>query len=1036
MSAWRPLINGVCYLREFKTTLENQIVLKKKLLHIKQEPPPTRLWAYAVTLLFLYSSSFITKAIAQLPVHVHYSIRDGLPSNKIYTIRQAPDGYIWIATNKGIARFDGNRFRNFSVSDGLPTNEVFDTYTDSTGRTWLMDFKNGIHYLKNDSLHTIYRQGQATQAERVSSSSYDRGRICVSGAEDKKFGWYWYIDRDTLRRNTFYESQSRKYRKEDFIYCDFRRAVILAPDSIFIVQSNHTRGIKISKETSISLSNYQSTRANAQLHYNKLICRASAKKLLVVDLERFHVKEMTIDALDASRIIAINRNNALLEVSTNNGLIILDSTLHIIDTVNLIAFAAIEDICSATKDRSGNIWISTRNNGIYLVPFLYRNVQKLQQPVIPGTIIKSVHIGKRTYLLNSKNDLLLYNNGQHQRTIFLPDKINPGRMPENNSLLPDKHGGVYISSTKGFWYLDRKDKLMDIEPLFNTTHGYPWAVGTKTAFYDVPDDRCYISNHSKVLSYSQRYGADTGLVEGRYNHIAVAGRNRVWLANDNGITEWEKTVVDGKVKLIPTGIAKEMQIENMIPDEEGNMITQIGGKGLMIYGMTEAPYLIAEPTIQLIKLTRHGLWMVSDNGIRFLIRDAGKYRVKNYYPNIKGLLYDEVFDLYEDNQAIVAMTTSGMLKIPIAPIHYEDALFGRKPEVFIKYADQQSQLVQCHFKQDWQNSNISFSIHSFSASYLGAVRLEYFMEGLDQSRQYTSEPLITYPVLPPGTYRFHIRAKVNDLAITSEEVVLTLTIRPRWWQSLWFKAGIFLLALTTVIFIVTWRIRRTRIRIHYQSALERKAAQMELMALQSQMNPHFIFNALGAVKSYFKLNRVFEAEKMLEDFAQLIRLYLEFSKNQLIPLQQEILALKIYTAIEQRRFEHKFSVQFFNRMNAEQEGSWQLPPMILQPFVENAINHGLFRRQQKGGRLKLFFLGNEKMLTVVIDDNGVGRKLATEIGSRLHKLYPSRGNNLVADRIQVLNGLGIAKIKYEIIDKYSGQSDPAGTRVIIHFLKS
>ncbi len=76
------------------------------------------------------------------------------------------------------------------------------------------------------------------------------------------------------------------------------------------------------------------------------------------------------------------------------------------------------------------------------------------------------------------------------------------------------------------------------------------------------------------------------------------------------------------------------------------------------------------------------------------------------------------------------------------------------------------------------------------------------------------------------------------------------------------------------------------------------------------------------------------------------------------------------------------------------------------------------------------------MLTVVIDDNGVGRKLATEISSRLHKLYPSRGNNLVADRIQALNGLGIAKIKFEIIDKYNRQSEPAGTRVIIHFLKS
>lgn len=1006
------------------------------MLHIKQEPAGGRLRGYHMLLLFLYMPFFFSKAAAQLPVQVHYTIRDGLPSNKIYNIRQAPDGYIWITTDKGIARFDGSHFRKFSVSDGLPTNDVFDTHTDITGKTWLMDFKNGIHYLKNDSLHTIYDSGKLTTAERVIPASYNNGRICVGDGESVHFGWNWYVYQDTLRPNTFYESLSRKYRKENFIYCDLQRAVILVQDSINIVQNDLTRIIKTSGETSFGQHAYQPVRTGTQLCFNKLYFQIAPKKILIVDLGHFQAKELAIDALNTSRIIAVNSNNSLLEITTNTGLILLDSALHIIDTVDLNAFVGKEDICVATKDKSGNIWISTRNNGFYLIPFFYRYVRKLQQPITTGTVIKSVHTGQRTYLLNVKNHLLIYNNGQYQRTVFLPDLITPGRMPENVRLLPDKHGGLYISSTKGGWYLDAQGGIRDMNALLTGNIKSQSAAGIKTAFYDAAEDRYYISYYHKVYSFSPHYGGDTGLVNGRYNHIAVVGRNRVWLANDNGISQWEKTVIDGKVKLSRTGSIKESQVENMIPDEKGNMITQIGGKGIMIYDMQGASYLLPEPTIQLIKLTEDGLWMVSDKGIKFLTLDRGKYRTQNYYPNIKGLLYDEVYDLYDTNHEIIVMTKSGTLKIPFDPVNYKDALFSRKPGISINYAGRQSQPVQYHFEQDWQNSNISFSIRSFSASYLGAVRYVYFVTGLDHSRQYTSEPLITYPVLRPGTYQFHIRVQVNDLAITSEEVVLTIVIRPRWWQSLWFKAGIFLLVLTTVIFFFAWRVRRTRIRLHYQSTLERKAAQMELTALQSQMNPHFIFNALGAVKSYFKFNRVQEAEKMLEDFAQLIRLYLEFSKNQLIPLQQDILALQIYTAIEQRRFEHKFSVQFFNRMNAEQESNWQLPPMILQPFVENAINHGLFRRQQKGGWLKLFFLSNEKMLTVVIDDNGVGRKLATEISSRLHKLYPSRGNSLVADRIQVLNGLGIAKIKYEIIDKYNRQSEPAGTRVIIHFLKS
>ncbi len=411
------------------------------------------------------------------------------------------------------------------------------------------------------------------------------------------------------------------------------------------------------------------------------------------------------------------------------------------------------------------------------------------------------------------------------------------------------------------------------------------------------------------------------------------------------------------MKLRPTGSFKALQVENMIPDRAGNVITQIGGKGVLVFGRGQLPYLIAEPTIQMIKLTEEGIWMVADKGIRFLTPEAGKYRVRNSYPNIKRLLYDEIYDLYISNGTITAMTQEGIVKIPLNPVNYKDTLFTRKPKVTISYAGSRFYIARNWFEQSWQNADISFSVSTFSASYLGAIQYEYFTEGLDRSWHATSEPVIIYPALSPGTYYFHIRAKTNDLSIASEETIVTLIIRPRWWQSLWFKVSMVLLVLIGIVLLFVWRFRRTQIRAQYQSSLEHKAAQMELTALQSQMNPHFIFNALGAVKSYFRFNRVQEAEKMLEDFAQLIRLYLEFSRNQLIPLQQDISALQIYTAIEQRRFEYKFSVQFFNRMSPEQESNWQLPPMILQPFVENAINHGLFRRQQKGGRLKLFFLG-------------------------------------------------------------------------------
>ncbi len=339
--------------------------------HTQQEPAGFRLRWYTMVLLFWCMLSFMHRGSAQLPVHVHYTINDGLPSNKIYQMQQAPDGYIWIATNKGVARFDGNRFRNFSVSDGLPTNDVFSTYSDASGKTWLMDFKDGLHYLENDSLHTVYTAGHITKEEKISPLNDGTDRTYIVGFGAEQFGWYWYVDRDTLKQNTFYNAVAQKYKKEEIMYCDFRQAMIFSSGYAYLVQGKRTRKIKLTRHILHKLQ-YETaglTRRHNLIHGDRVICQISVNSLLMLDLRDFHIEELVIDALNTSRIISFVKNGPALQILTNTGLFQLDTSLHIIDSADLRAYFANDDICTAIKDNAGNIWMGSRNNGIYLLPF-------------------------------------------------------------------------------------------------------------------------------------------------------------------------------------------------------------------------------------------------------------------------------------------------------------------------------------------------------------------------------------------------------------------------------------------------------------------------------------------------------------------------------------------------------------------------------------------------------------------------------------------------------------------------------------------
>ena len=210
--------------------------------------------------------------------------------------------------------------------------------------------------------------------------------------------------------------------------------------------------------------------------------------------------------------------------------------------------------------------------------------------------------------------------------------------------------------------------------------------------------------------------------------------------------------------------------------------------------------------------------------------------------------------------------------------------------------------------------------------------------------------------------------------------------------------------------------------------MNKRFGDLELKALQAQMNPHFIFNALTAVQSFILNKDTHAANSYLTKFSTLMRQSLESSRRKFISLQDEMDMLNNYIALEQVRFGDKFDFECV--VGANVDVGTEIPSMLLQPFIENAINHGILYKEGRG-HLTLTFLKDNEALQCIIDDNGVGRKEAARRQALSLQPHISRATQIMQERVVMLQELEDVRVRILIIDKIDEQKNNSGTKVVI-----
>ncbi|HOY20035.1 MAG TPA: histidine kinase, partial [Haliscomenobacter sp.] len=339
---------------------------------------------------------------------------------------------------------------------------------------------------------------------------------------------------------------------------------------------------------------------------------------------------------------------------------------------------------------------------------------------------------------------------------------------------------------------------------------------------------------------------------------------------------------------------------------------------------------------------------------------------------------------------------------------------------------------------------LTFSALNFERNTL----YRYQLEGVDPDWVYAAKRnVVYYTDLSPGTYTFRIRASVGIYTDDDSETTLQIVITPPYWQTWWFRSLLLLVVLGSAFWLHQNRLQRIR----YESELkekeaalkqkeaeaaklraefQQKIAETELSALRAQMNPHFIFNGLNSLNLYILENKADLASDYLQRFSRLIRLVLENSRLERIPLRDELEALRLYMEIEVMRFKEKLTF-FINITDDIDPETLTIPPLLLQPFVENAIWHGLMHKIEGGTIWLKISQPTEGVLHAEIMDNGIGRAAAAQLKSKSATRQKSFGMKVTSERIAAINQIYNTSTKVEVIDLADADGRAIGTTVIV-----
>ncbi|MEM8527287.1 MAG: histidine kinase [Bacteroidota bacterium] len=585
--------------------------------------------------------------------------------------------------------------------------------------------------------------------------------------------------------------------------------------------------------------------------------------------------------------------------------------------------------------------------------------------------------------------------------------------------------GILISSSDNNWILNNQNILSPLKEKF-TVRVNQRSRRFKNSFDLQYDQRRQIMYGGNNYNYyvnevtvddSFKINSITCQVKALY---LEGSTNKLYVGNDKGIFIWKEN------KMIPVleDISFINNVSSLYGDSthlwigtESNGLFTYNYQDSTIHQITDASYIR-----RIRPDTDSTLLIASNEGILVVdsTQELQRYNLED------GLFTNEIQDVhYDGKQYIYVANSEGLQRLDRFKV-YESTVSEEDLKYTQIIVNQKKIPITDKLDLAYNENDLEIRYHLLSFASDGNIKYRTRLEPLEDEWRVGDDRVSNYLNLNPGQYAFYLQAE--DIYGNKFDIPpLEIYIRKAYWQTIWFRGGVVIVLLASVItYLVTWK-KRQRQKIDQLNIFNRKIADLELSALRAQMNPHFVFNALGAIQYYIQTNEVDTADSYLTCFAQLVRGYLNSSREKVITLEKEVDLLRIYTELEQMRFEGQFNVRIQVDENLSLR-EYDIPSMLIQPFVENAINHGLSERKDGKASLLIHFYSQNKKLYCKIQDNGIGRINAKKKRRKGHR---SKGMNIVDDKIEVLRKSGISDISVQVEDLDTSEQQYPGTIVLI-----
>lgn len=508
-----------------------------------------------------------------------------------------------------------------------------------------------------------------------------------------------------------------------------------------------------------------------------------------------------------------------------------------------------------------------------------------------------------------------------------------------------------------------------------------------------------------------------------------------WFCQEDGLAFYDKRK-DTVIKVQLPDVA-EKNVFAVAEDKQGRIYA--GGKG-GVYIIRKGIYkyhtvlgkkdgLISEYIISL-QCDKHGdMWIVGNRGI-------ARYNL----PEKQLEIFNANDGAEQGNHSFCSTTLNASGEVFIGSIDafnhfYPENIKAKKEKLNVFIASVELQDTVINFpgnkplKLKYFQNNISFNYQAVDYSLAPSVQYRYRMQGFDSAYVYAgTQHKARYANLPAGNYTFVAEASANGRDWDVASPPISFTISMAFWKTYWFRAGLLLLLAGGLYAWYRYRITAIRKQAKIRTDYEVKMNEMENSALRTQMNPHFIFNSLNTINAFINANDNMQANQYISKFSKLIRLILDHSRQKKISMAEELESLKLYVEIERIRFENKF--EWLLKVDpAIDPSNTEIPSLIIQPFVENAILHGLLPKGDDG-ILKVEWKHKDGYLLCTIEDNGIGREKARMAKNRIPVNRKSHGLDITLKRIEFFNmEHGLDSPPSTVTDLYHPDGSAAGTRV-------